>query len=76
MEPSRPGELLSQDTFYVDQLKGAGKAYLRTVVDTSNHSTGRNTVDNLLKPHTSRPTSPYWQASASATIRRLCSMEN
>jgi len=34
VESSRPAELLSQDTFYVGQLKGAGKVYLRTVVDT------------------------------------------
>lgn len=34
VESSRPGELLSQDTFYVGQLKGIGKLYLHTVVDT------------------------------------------
>lgn len=34
VESSRPGELLSQDTFYVGQLKGVGKVYLHTVVDT------------------------------------------
>lgn len=34
VESSRPGELLSQDTFYVGKLKGVGKVYLHTVVDT------------------------------------------
>ena len=34
VESSRPAELLSQDTFYVGQLKGVGKVYLHTVVDT------------------------------------------
>lgn len=34
VESSRPGELLSQDTFYVGHLKGVGKVYLHTVVDT------------------------------------------
>jgi transposase InsO family protein len=34
VESSRPGELLSQDTFYVGQLKGVGKVYLHTLVDT------------------------------------------
>ena len=34
VESSRPGELLSQDTFYVGHLKGIGKIYLHTVVDT------------------------------------------
>lgn len=34
VESSRPGELLSQDTFYVGYLKGVGKVYLHTVVDT------------------------------------------
>jgi Integrase core domain/Helix-turn-helix domain len=34
VESSRPGELLSQDTCYVGQLKGVGKVYLHTVVDT------------------------------------------
>mgnify|MGYP000550660751 CR=1 FL=1 len=34
VESSRPGELLSQDTFYVGQLKGVGKVYMHTVVDT------------------------------------------
>ena len=33
MESSRPGELLSQDTFYVGHLKGMGKVYLHAVVD-------------------------------------------
>ena len=31
---SRPGELLSQDTFYVGRLKGVGRVYLHVVVDT------------------------------------------
>jgi transposase InsO family protein len=34
VESSRPAELLSQDTCYVGQLKGVGKVYLHTVVDT------------------------------------------
>lgn len=34
VESSRPGELLSQDTFFVGTLKGVGKVYLHTVVDT------------------------------------------
>lgn len=34
VESSRPGELLSQDTFFVGQLKGVGKVYLHVVVDT------------------------------------------
>ncbi len=34
VESSRPGELLSQDTFYVGRLKGMGKVYLHAVVDT------------------------------------------
>lgn len=34
VESSRPGELLSQDTFYVGHLKGIGKVYLQAVVDT------------------------------------------
>ena len=34
VESCRPGELLSQDTFYVGQFKGVGKVYLQTVVDT------------------------------------------
>jgi transposase InsO family protein len=34
VESSRPGELLCQDTFYVGQLKGVGKVYLHSVVDT------------------------------------------
>ena len=34
VESSRPGELLSQDTFYVGHLKGVGKVYLHDVVDT------------------------------------------
>jgi hypothetical protein len=34
VENSRPGELLSQDTYYVGKLKGIGPIYLHTVVDT------------------------------------------
>jgi len=34
VESSRPGELLSQVTFYVGRLKGVGKVYLHAVVDT------------------------------------------
>ncbi|MDD5766926.1 MAG: IS481 family transposase, partial [Candidatus Marinimicrobia bacterium] len=34
IESSRPGELLSQDTFYVGHLKGTGKVYLQAVIDT------------------------------------------
>lgn len=34
VESSRPGELLSQDTFFVGYLKGIGKVYLHAVVDT------------------------------------------
>ena len=34
VESSRPGELLNQDTFFVGHLKGVGKVYLHTVVDT------------------------------------------
>ena len=34
VESSRPGELLSADTFYVGILKGIGKVYLHAVVDT------------------------------------------
>jgi len=34
IESSRPGELLSQDTFYVGHLKGVGKVYLQAVIDT------------------------------------------
>jgi transposase InsO family protein len=34
VESSRPGELLGQDTFYVGYLKGVGRVYLHTVVDT------------------------------------------
>lgn len=34
VESSRPGELLSQDTFFVGNFKGVGKVYLQTVVDT------------------------------------------
>ena len=34
VESSRPGELLSADTFFVGTLKGIGKVYLHAVVDT------------------------------------------
>lgn len=34
VESSRPGELLSQDTFYVGTLKGVGRVFLHVVVDT------------------------------------------
>lgn len=34
VESSCPGELISQDTFYVGQFKGVGKVYLQAVVDT------------------------------------------
>lgn len=34
VESSRPGELLAQDTFYVGCLKGVGRVYLHSVVDT------------------------------------------
>lgn len=34
VESSRPGELLCQNIFYIGQLKGIGKIYLHTVVDT------------------------------------------
>jgi len=34
IESSRPGELLSQDRFYVGYLKGVGKVYLQAVIDT------------------------------------------
>jgi transposase InsO family protein len=34
VESSRPGELLSQDTFCVGRLKGVGRVYLHVVVDT------------------------------------------
>lgn len=34
VESSRPGELLGQDTFYVGHLKGTGKVYIQTMVDT------------------------------------------
>jgi transposase InsO family protein len=34
VESSRPGELLCQDTFYVGHLKGVGKVYLHSLVDT------------------------------------------
>lgn len=34
VESSRPGELLCQDVFYVGRLKGVGRVYLHSVVDT------------------------------------------
>lgn len=34
VESRRPGELLSQDTFYVGHFKGIGRVYLQAVVDT------------------------------------------
>lgn len=34
IESSQPGELLAQDTFFVGTLKGVGRVYLHTVVDT------------------------------------------
>lgn len=34
IESHRPGEVLSQDTFYVGVLKGVGRIYLHAVVDT------------------------------------------
>lgn len=34
IESSRPGDVLSQDTFYVGVLKGVGRVYLHAVVDT------------------------------------------
>ena len=34
VESKRPGELLSQDTFFVGHLKGVGKVWLQAVVDT------------------------------------------
>jgi len=34
VESSRPGELLSQDTFFVGHLKGVGKVFLHACVDT------------------------------------------
>jgi transposase InsO family protein len=41
VESSRPGELLSQDTFFVGVFKGVGKVYMHTVVDTfSSHAFG------------------------------------
>jgi len=36
VESSKPGELLNQDTFFVGTLKGVGRVYLHTVVDTFN----------------------------------------
>ncbi len=34
VESEAPGQLLSQDTFYVGFLKGVGKVYMQSVVDT------------------------------------------
>lgn len=34
IESSAPGELLSQDTFYVGRIKGVGQVYLQVVIDT------------------------------------------
>jgi transposase InsO family protein len=34
IESGKPGELLSQDTFFVGTMKGVGKVYLQAVVDT------------------------------------------
>ncbi|TSE18150.1 hypothetical protein Talka_02338 [Tepidimonas alkaliphilus] len=34
VESSRPGELLSQDTFFVGSFKSVGKVYMHSVVDT------------------------------------------
>jgi len=34
VESKRPGQLLSQDTFYVGHLKGVGKVYMQAVIDT------------------------------------------
>jgi transposase InsO family protein len=34
VESSKPGQLLSQDTFHVGTLKGVGKVYMQAVVDT------------------------------------------
>jgi transposase InsO family protein len=34
VESSGPGELLSQDTFYVGSFKGVGRVYMQAVVDT------------------------------------------
>jgi len=34
VESSGPGELLSQDTFFVGTLKGVGRIYMHTVIDT------------------------------------------
>lgn len=34
VESGRPGELLAQDTFFVGTIKGVGKVYMHTVVDT------------------------------------------
>ena len=34
IESTRPGDLLSQDTFYVGRIKGVGQIYLQVVIDT------------------------------------------
>ena len=34
VESSAPGQLLSQDTFFVGTLKGVGRVYMHTVIDT------------------------------------------
>lgn len=34
IKSKRPGELLSQDTLYIGQIKGIGKVYMQSVVDT------------------------------------------
>jgi transposase InsO family protein len=34
IESGSPGELLSQDTFYVGRIKGVGQVYLQVVIDT------------------------------------------
>ena len=34
IESQRPGDLVSQDTFYVGRLKGVGQVYLQVVIDT------------------------------------------
>ena len=36
VESKKPGELLCQDTFLMDRIKGVGKIYLQAVVDTYN----------------------------------------
>lgn len=34
IESSQPGELLSQDTFYIGRIKGVGRIYMQVVIDT------------------------------------------